>query len=285
VSQADVPQPGPGQVRIRVRAVAVNPVDAKIRSGLMDGVFPVRFPVLPGFDVAGVVDAAGEGASATVGAEVFGVAAAGGYAEYALLDHPVAKPPTVSFENAAAVVTVGEAAFRALKHLGLKPGQTLLILGSGGSVGTIAAQLAVHQGIAVIGTAAEGDLERLGALGVTAVRYGDSWADRVRAVAPAGVDAVFDTTGAGLLADAVQLAGDPAQVITIADINAAAHGVPFTGGDPADRAPEALSALAGLLASGELVVPVWRSYPLTKAAEAHTDLDARRNHGKIILVP
>ena len=131
MSQADVPQPGPGQVRIRVRAVAVNPVDAKIRGGLMDGVFPVRFPVLPGFDVAGVVDAAGEGASETVGAEVFGVAAAGGYAEYALLDHPVAKPPTVSFENAAAVVTVGEAAFRALKHLGLKPGQTLLILGSG----------------------------------------------------------------------------------------------------------------------------------------------------------
>ena len=116
---------------------------------------------------------------------------------------------------------------------------------------------------------------------MTAVRYGDSWADRVPAVAPAGVDAVFDTTGAGLLADAVQLAGDPAQVITIADINAAAHGVRFTGGDPADRAPEALSALAGLLASGELVVPVWRSYPLTKAAEAH----ARRNHGKIILVP
>jgi NADPH:quinone reductase-like Zn-dependent oxidoreductase len=285
VSRADVPQPGPGQVRIQVRAVAVNPVDAKIRSGLMDGVFPVRFPVLPGFDVAGVVDAAGEGADASVGDEVFGVAPAGGYAEYALLDRPVAKPTTVPFETAAAVVTVGEAAFRALKHLGLKPGQTLLILGAGGSVGTIAAQLATARGIAVIGTVADGDLERLGALGVTAVRYGDDWADRVRAVAPTGVDAVFDTTGAGLLADAVQLTGDPAPVITIADSNAAAHGVRFTGGDPADRAPEALPALAGLLASGELVVPVWRSYPLAEAAKAHADLDARRNHGKIILVP
>jgi len=289
VSQADVPQPGPGQVRIRVRAVAVNPIDAKIRGGLMDGIFPVRVPVLPGFDVAGVVDAAGEGASATVGDEVFGVAPAGGYAEYALLDHPVAKPATVSFETAAAVVTVGEAAFRALKHLNLRVGQTLLILGAGGSVGTIAAQLATARGSTVIGTAAEGDLDRLSALGVTAVRYGDGWAERVRATVPDGVpavvDAVFDTSGAGLLADAVELAGDPDHVITIADNNAAAYGVRFTGGDPADRAPEALPALAGLLASAELTVPVWRGYPLAEAAQAHADLDARRNHGKIVLIP
>jgi len=285
LSQADVPQPASGQVRIRVRAVAVNPIDAKIRSGLMDGVVPVRFPVRPGFDVAGVVDAAGEGASAAVGDEVFGAAPAGGYAEYALLDHPVAKPAAVSFETAAAVVTVGEAAFRVLKHLNLKAGQTLLILGAGGSVGTIAAQLATARGVTVIGTAAEGDLGRLTALGLSAVRYGDGWAARVRAVAPAGVDAVFDTTGAGLLADAVDLAGDPDRVLTIADNNAADYGVRFTGGDPADRAPEALPALAGLLASGELTVPVWRTYPLAEAAQAHADLDARRNRGKIILVP
>jgi NADPH:quinone reductase-like Zn-dependent oxidoreductase len=285
VSQADVPEPASGQVRIRVRAVAVNPIDAKIRSGLMDGVFPIRFPVRPGWDVAGVVDAAGEGASAAVGDEVFGVATAGGYSEYALLDHPVAKPATVPFETAAAVVTVGEAAFRVLKHLSLKAGQTLLILGAGGSVGTIAAQLATARGITVIGTAAEGDLERLTALGVTAIGYGDDWAGRVRAVAPAGVDAVFDTTGAGLLADAVDLAGGPGSVITIADGKAADHGVRFTGGDAADRAPEALFALADLLASGELALPVWRSYPLAEAAQAHADLDARRNRGKIILVP
>jgi len=285
LSAAAVPQPGPGQVRIRVKAVAVNPIDAKIRSGRLAGFFPARFPVLPGWDVAGVVDAGGEGASATVGDEVFGVASAGGYSQYALLDRPVPKPAALSFESAAAVVTVGEAAFRVLKHLGLKAGQTVLILGAGGSVGAIAAQLAVARGITVIGTAADADLGRLAALGATAVRYGDGWTERVRAAAPAGVDAVFDTSGAGLLPDAIALAGDPARVITIADESAADHGVRFTGQDPTDRAPEALPELAALLADGQLTVPVWRAYPLAEAAQAHADLDAGRNQGKIILLP
>jgi len=285
VSAAEVPRPGPGQVRIRVRAVAVNPIDAKVRSGRLNGVFPAEFPVLPGWDVAGVVDAAGEGASANVGDAVFGVASVGGYSQYALLDRPVPKPAALPFETAAAVVTVGEAAFRGLKHLGLKAGQTLLVLGAGGSVGGIAVQLATARGITVIGTAAEGDLGRLAALGAAAVRYGDGWAQRVRAAAPAGVDAVFDTSGAGLLADAVALAGDAARVITIADANAAEHGVRFTGQDPADRAPEALPELAERLAGDGLTVPVWRAYPLTEAARAHADLEAGRNHGKIILLP
>ncbi len=285
VTSADIPEPGPGQVRIRVRAVAVNPIDAKIRSGRMDGIFPIQFPVLPGWDVAGVVDAAGEGASAAAGDEVFGAASVGGYSEHALLDHPVPKPDGLSWEGAASVISVGEAAFRVLKHLGLTAGQTLVILGAGGSVGTIAVQLATARGITVIGTAAEGDLERLTRLGATAVRYGDGWADRVRAVAPGGVDAVFDAAGAGLLTDAIALAGDVARVITIADDNAADHGVRFTGADPADRAPEALPELAALMADGRLDVPIWRSYPLAQAEQAHADIEARRNHGKIVLLP
>ena len=285
VSAAEVPQPGPGQVRIRVHAVAVNLIDVKIRSGHMDGIFPISFPVTPGWDVAGVVDAAGENATAAVGDEVFGVASAGGYSEYALLGQPVARPAGVSAETAAALVTVGEAAVRGLRHLDVKPGQTLLILGAGGSVGTIATQLAVARGLTVVGTASPDDAGRLASLGATAVRYGDGWADRVRAAAPDGVDAVFDTTGAGLLAGAVSLAGDPARVITIADPGAAEHQVRFTGADPADRAPEALPELARLMAAGQLTVPVWRGYPLAEAATAHADLEAGRNHGKIVLRP
>ena len=285
LSSTDVPQPGPGQVRIRVRAVAVNAIDAKLRSGRLDGIFPVEFPFVPGWDVAGVVDAVGDDAPALVGDEVFGVASVGGYSEYAVLDRPVAKPAGLSWESSAAIVTVGEAAFRALKHLGLTAGQTLLILGAGGSVGTIAAQLATARGIRVIGTSGEGDGERLSGLGATAVRYGDGWAERVRAVAPAGVDAVFDTSGAGLLAAAVDLAGDPGRVITIADEGAASHGVRFTGADPTDRAPEALPELAALLAEGRLSLPIWRSYPLGEAAQAHADLDANRNQGKLVLLP
>jgi len=285
VTSAEIPPPGPGQVLIRVRAVAVNPIDLKIRSGRMDGIIPVQFPVLPGWDVAGVVEAAGQGAGAAVGDKVFGAASVGGYSRHALLDHPVAKPEGLSWEAAASVISVGEAAFRVLKHLGLKAGQTLLILGAGGSVGTIAVQLAAARGVTVIGTAAEGDLERLTALGATSVRYGDGWADRARASAPGGVDAVFDAAGAGLLPDAIALAGDAARVITIADDNAADHGVRFTGADPADRAPEALPELAALMAAGRLTVPIWRTYPLAQAAQAHADIEARRNHGKIVLLP
>jgi NADPH:quinone reductase-like Zn-dependent oxidoreductase len=215
--------------------------------------------------------------------------------EYALLDHPVAKPAGVPWEEAAGMITVGEAAFRALAHLGLADedradqgpakGRALAILGIAGSVGLITAQLAIARGHTVVGTADSADLDRVNGLGATAVRYGPGWAERVRAAAPGGADAVFDTAGVGLLADAVALVGDPARVITIADHHFAEHGVRFTGIDPADRFPEALPELAALIATKDLTVPIWRSYPLAEAAQAHADPDEHRNRGKIILIP
>ncbi|BDM74380.1 hypothetical protein HEK616_78670 (plasmid) [Streptomyces nigrescens] len=120
LSEVATPEPGPGQVRIRVRATAVNPIDVRIRAGRMQGLFPVAFPMVPGWDVAGVVDKVGAGATASVGDQVFGPATCGGYSQYALLDQPLAKPKELSFETAAAMVTVGEAAYRAIKHLGVR---------------------------------------------------------------------------------------------------------------------------------------------------------------------
>jgi NADPH:quinone reductase-like Zn-dependent oxidoreductase len=286
VSMVPTPEPGPGQVRVRVRATAVNPIDVRIRAGMMQGIFPpIEFPMVPGWDVAGVVDKAGEGAAAAVGDAVFGVASVGGYSEYALLDRPFAKPKELSFETAAAMVTVGETAYRAIKHLGVQQGQALLIHGAGGSVGTIAVQLAVARGIAVVGTVAEHDIERVNGLGATAVAYGQGWVERVKTAAPGGVDFVFDASGAGVLADSVALVGDAGRVITIADPSFAQHGVRFTGMDPADRFPEALPQLADLIAAGKLDVPVWRTYPLIEAAQAHADIEASRNHGKVVLLP
>ncbi|MFI2762004.1 NADP-dependent oxidoreductase [Streptomyces echinatus] len=284
LSEVTTPEPGPGQVRIRVRAASVNPLDLKIRSGLMAGTVPVRFPVIPGLDAAGVVDAVGEGADVTVGAEVLGSAVGGSYGEYALLDRPVAKPEALSWEVAASLVTVGRTAFRVLEQLGVQAGRTLLVHGAAGSVGFIAAQLAVARGITVVGTVSEHDIERVTALGATAVRYGDGWAERVTAAAPRGVDFVFDASGAGVLADSVTLAGDSARVITIADMSAARHGVRFSAGD-SGQAGESLPELVGPAAAGRLTVPVWRTYPLAEAAQAHTDLEARRNHGKAVLTP
>ncbi len=284
LSDVTPPEPGPGQVRIRVRAASVNPFDMKVRSGRMADAVPARFPMILGLDAAGVVDAVGGAAGAAVGDEVLGAAASGSYSEYALLDRPVAKPGALSWEAAASLVTAGRTAFRVLGELGVQAGQTLLVHGAAGSVGTVAAQLAVARGITVVGTAGEHDLERVTALGATAVRYGDGWPERVRAAAPQGVDFVLDTSGAGVLAGSVALTGDSARVLTIADMSAAQHGVVFSTGS-ADRTGESLPELVRLAAEGKLSVPVWRTYPLAEAAQAHADLEARRNRGKAVLLP
>ncbi|MEV0992487.1 NADP-dependent oxidoreductase [Streptomyces sp. NPDC049949] len=284
LSEVTTPEPGPGQVRIRVRAASVNPLDMKIRSGQMAGPIPTHFPVVPGLDAAGVVDAVGEGADAAVGDEVLGATAGGSYGEYALLERPVAKPAALTWEVAASLVTVGRTAFRVLAQLGVGKGQTLLAHGAGGSVGVIATQLAVTRGITVITTVGEHDIERINALGATAVRYGDGWVQRVRTAAPQGVDFVLDASGAGVLADSVVLTGDSARVITIADMSAAQHGVRFSAGST-DQAKDVLPQLAELAADGMLTLPIWRTYPLEEAATAHTDLEAHRNRGKAVLLP
>ncbi|MEU2629042.1 NADP-dependent oxidoreductase [Kitasatospora sp. NPDC007106] len=284
LSEVDPPEPGPGQVRIRVRAASVNPFDLKIRSGRMAADAPVSFPVVPGLDAAGVVDAVGENAGAAVGDEVLGSTAGGSYAEYALLDRPVAKPPALSWEAAASLVTVGRTAHRVLEQLGVQEGQTLLVHGAGGSVGIIAVQLAAARGITVVGTAGEQDVERVTAMGARVVRYGDGWVGRVTAAAPQGVDFVLDASGAGVLADSVALTGDAGRVITIADTAAAEHGVRFSAGT-SGQGEESVPELALLAARGKLTVPIWRTYPLAEAARAHTDLEARRNRGKAVLLP
>ncbi|MFD8783578.1 NADP-dependent oxidoreductase [Kitasatospora sp. NPDC059599] len=284
LSQVAVPEPGPGQVRIKVKAASVNPLDLKVRSGLMAGTSPVDFPVIPGLDASGVVDAVGEGAAVAVGEEVLGAAVGGGYAEYALLERPVAKPEGMSWEVAAALVTVGRTAHRVLGQLGAQAGQTLLVHGAAGSVGVIAVQLAVARGITVVGTVGESDIERVTALGATAVRYGDGWVERVNAAVPGGVDLVLDAAGAGVLADSVALTGDPGAVITIADMSARQHGVRFSAG-AGDQTTDPLPELVRLAAAGGLTLPIGRTYPLDQAATAHADLEAHRTRGKVVLLP
>ena len=286
LTDVEVPTPGPGQVRISVRATSVNPVDMKIRRGEMAAVFPAHFPIAPGLDAAGIVDGLGEGVSGVaVGDEVLGLATAGSYAEYALLHGPVAKPAGLSWEIAASLPTVGEAAFRGLKHLDLAPGETLLIHGAAGSVGSIATQLAVARGITVIGSVGPSDQEMVRALGAIPVVYGEGLIERVRAIAPQGVDAVLDTAGHGVLPDSIALTGGPERVITLADMGAGQYGVRFSGADPSDRAPEALAQLVELAVSGQLNLPIWRTYPLAGAAQAQAAIEAGEAHGKVVLLP
>jgi NADPH:quinone reductase-like Zn-dependent oxidoreductase len=281
------PEPGPGQVRIAVRAAGVNALDHRIRAGALQQVFPVTFPHVPGVEAAGVIEALGEGVTGlTTGDQVFGPTATGAYAEQALApaDRVTLKPDTLGWEQAAALPVAAETSYRVLELLGPRPGETLLIHAAAGGVGLVAAQIAVARGARVIGTASEGNHELLRSLGVTPVAYGDGLVERVRAVAPDGVDAALDAAGqGGALAASIELTGGKDRVVAIADARGAAEqGVRFSSGrgDESRHRPAFEEALA-LYATGKLRVFVHHAYPLEQAADAHRASEAGHVTGKI----
>ncbi|WP_410661578.1 NADP-dependent oxidoreductase [Amycolatopsis sp. lyj-112] len=277
LSEVPLPEPGPGQVRVAVKAAGVNPIDWKIRSGAMAEVRPVEFPHILGLELAGVVDAAGEGAGFAVGDEVFGWSATGAYAEYALANTVARKPAGLSWAEAATLPIAGETALRVLGELEVKPGETVLIHGASGQVGRFATQIAVALGAAVIGTAGARSLDEVKALGAIPVQYGDSWVERVREAAPGPVDAVFDAAGFGVLADSVALLGSPDRLITIADPAAFAQGLTFSA-----IGTETQELLEDLL-TRELKIKLGSAYPLAEVAEAHRESFTGHAGGKITL--
>lgn len=289
LATVDTPEPGPGQVRVRVVAAGVNPADHKIRSGLLREVFPTTFPAVPGMEFAGIVDALGAGgaghAGVAVGDEVFGWSATGAYAEYALAEVFAPKPAELSFEAAAALPVAGETARRVLELLAVKEGETLLLHGAAGGVGQAAVQLAIRLGATVVGTASPANHDFLRALGAVPVAYGDGLADRVRAVAPQGVDAVFDAAGHDTLPASIELRGGTAdRVVTIAAPDAAEHGVPFSpGGTPQAVARAWFAEHAALAVQGRLTVPVVETFALADAAKAHELSEAGHVRGKLVI--
>jgi NADPH:quinone reductase-like Zn-dependent oxidoreductase len=281
------PEAGPGQVRIGVRAAGVNPVDWKIRSGAMAAVRRPDFPVVPGVDVAGVIDQIGEGVTDfAVGDEVLGTSVSGSYAELALakVGSITAKPAGIPWEVAGALPVVAKTTYRALRLLNLSVGQTLVVDGAAGGVGTVAVQVAAHRGVRVIGTASEANLDYLRSIGATPVLYGDGVAERIREVAPQGVDAALDVSGRGSLSALVDLTGSSERVVTIANPSASELGVRFTSGGP-EEVPGSLADAAALAAAGMITLPELRTYPLSEAAEAQRDSQTGHARGKAVLVP
>src|SRR5271156_3343575 len=181
-SDVPMPEPGHGQVRIRIKAAGVSPTDPKIRRGDLEAVFPLPARAVLGFEAAGVVDALGPSVSgARAGDEVATLLLGlGGYSEYAIASSWAPKPPNVGWADAAALPASAEAAVGILKQLGVSGGETLLILGAAGSVGIIATQLAVANGVKVIGMASPPDHDLLRDLGAVPISYGAGMADRVR---------------------------------------------------------------------------------------------------------
>ncbi|KAA0925608.1 NADP-dependent oxidoreductase [Streptomyces apricus] len=284
-SEIDTPEPGAGQVRVRVRAVGVNPVDGKIRSGIMEAIFPTTLPAVPGGEIAGIVDALGEGVTQfAVGDEVLGWSETGSYAQYALADASVLapKPAGLDWTKAAALPVASDGAERVLDLLDIKAGETLLIHGASGALGTVAVQLAVARGARVIGTAGPANQDYVTSLGATALVYGEGLVERVRALAPEGVDAVFDAAGKGALEDSITLRGTTDRIVTTADFRARELGIIFAEG-PQRRSATRLAELARQAANGTLTLTVGATYPLAEAATAQQVSDAGHGRGKLVL--
>jgi NADPH:quinone reductase-like Zn-dependent oxidoreductase len=276
------PHPGPGQVRIAMRAAGVNPSDWKKRKGLMDQ----ELPQTMGHEAAGVVDELGEGvADVAIGDRVFGFSAQEmAQAELVVLSYYAPIPPSLDFAEAAALPSAIETAARALDQLGVASGSTLLINGASGSVGSAAVQLAVVRGARVIGTASPANHDYLRSLGAEPVAYGEGMVERVRALAPGGVDLALDVAGSGVLPELIELAGGPEHVITVADFaGAREHGVRFSRGDEG-RAIYMLAEIGELIQSGRFSLPVAQTFPLTEVAEAHRVSEKGRVRGKLILL-
>jgi NADPH:quinone reductase-like Zn-dependent oxidoreductase len=193
----------------------------------------------------------------------------------------VAKPAGLSWADAAALNTGVTTAYRALALLNLVAGEVLLINGAAGTVGSVAAQLAVGRGLTVIGTAGLSNHDYLRSLGVTPVLYGDGMIDRVDAIAR--VDAALDAAGHGALPDLIELTGGTERVITIADGQAGELGVRFSSGSPDEQVPGALAEGVALAAAGKLTLPV-TTYPLAEAAKAQDESEAGHVRGKLVLV-
>jgi len=276
------PHPGPGQVRIGVRAAGVNPSDWKKRRGLMDGELPQTL----GYEAAGVVDELGEGvADVAAGDRVFGFSAEGAaQAELAVLSYYAPIPPSLDFPGAAGLPAAIETATRALDQLGVGSGSTLLVDGASGSVGSAAVQLAVARGARVIGTASPANHEYLRSLGAEPVAYGEGHVERVRALAPGGVDVALDVAGSGVLPELIELAGGAGHVITLADFDGAQkYGVRFSSGD-AGRAVYALGEIGEQIESGRFSLPVVQAFPLAEVAEAHRVSERGHVRGKLVLL-
>ncbi|GAB2587737.1 NADP-dependent oxidoreductase [Streptomyces capparidis] len=281
-ADVEVPRPGPGQVRVRVKAAGLNALDGKIRSGMLEAVYPTTFPAVPGGELAGVVDALGEGVSdVQVGDEVLGWSDTGSYAEYALATTVAPRPAGLGWQDAAALPVAGETAERVLNLLGVAAGETVLMHGASGGVGTLAVQLATARGARVIATAGPSNQDYLTSLGATATIYGQGLVERVRALAPNGVDAVFDLAGKGALEDSITMRGGTERIVTIADFSARQMGITFSQG-PQERSTARLAALAQDAAAGKLVTTV-TAHPLGRAADAQRVSDAGHVRGKLVL--
>ncbi|HSZ41073.1 MAG TPA: NADP-dependent oxidoreductase [Trebonia sp.] len=288
--EVPTPVPGTGQVLVRVRAAGINPGEAKIREGFLHSLWPATFPSGEGTDLAGTIERLGDGVTGFAGGdEVIGyVDNRSSQAEYVVVEaaNLAAKPAAVPWQVAGAIPVAGFTAWAAVRAVGAGRGDTVVVSGAAGGVGSIAVQLARRAGAAVVGLAGEGNHDWLREHGVIPVTYGDGVADRIRAAAPDAPSAFIDTYGDGYVELALDELGiPPERVDTIVRFDAVEKYGVKAEGNGAGASAAVLAELAGLIAAGELEIPIAATYPLARVRDAYTELAKGHIRGKIVLVP
>ena len=287
VDEVDRPAPGPGQVLVEVVAAGTNPGEIAIREGAMHARYPATFPSGQGSDFAGRVVALGEGVTVPeVGAEVIGFTDnRASQADFVVADsgNVAPKPSEVGWDEAGGLKVAGTTAYAVVRAVAPRSGETVVVSGASGGVGSLAVQLARRAGARVLGIASAGSAEFVRGLGAEPVAYGDGLADRLRAAASGGIDAFVDTFGDGYLDLARERGVDPARAATIIDF----PGAEKTGAQAVMGAEASsgavLGELAAMIAKGELTVPIAATYPLADVQDAYRELEQRHTHGKVVL--
>lgn len=288
VREVEAPSLDAGRVLVRVVAAATNPGEIAIREGRLADRWPATFPSGQGTDLAGNVEAVGESVTGFSGGAVLGwTEERASHAEYVVVptDQLTDKPTALSWEVAGSMFVAPMAAHACVEAVSPRTGETVVVSGAAGGVGSVTVQLARRTGATVIGLASENNHDWLRAHDVVPVTYGDGQADRIRAATEGSVDAFIDTFGGGYVDLAIELGVPPNRINTIIDFNAVQRlGVKGHGSHEVASA-KVLAELAGLVADGSLEIPIARTYPLERVREAYDELARRHTHGKIVLLP
>jgi NADPH2:quinone reductase len=284
-AEIDKPRPGPGELLVQVRAAGVNPVDYKVRSGRFKDLSSRELPSQFGSELAGVIAGMGAGVEGfSIGDDILGWPATGwgAFCEYTIVtaDSVVAKPPRVSFVDAAALPVAAATAYDGLTQLDLSAGQTLLITGIGGGVGVAAAQLARNAGIRVLGTGSRAKQSLVQSLGAKLVVYGESEAEQLRQLLPDGVDAILDLVGGSALSTVAGLVKDPAKLVSAASSEVTRFGGALIR---RDRGTRVLAEVARLTAEGKLDPQVTSVVAFDDAPAAIAELESGHPLGKVVL--
>lgn len=287
LADRELPEPGQSQVRVRVIASGLNPVDTKVRQGVLPHI-PVTFPVVPGWDLAGIVDAVGASVEGlAVGTAVLGTtmgtsASEGTAAEFVIVnaDELAVKPAGIGWEVAAALPLAGLTAAQLVRAGQVGQGDVVLIHGGAGGVGHLATQLAVAADARVIATASAGKQELLRSLGAEPLVYGEGLVDAVRALAPDGVDVVLDLVGTPEAATTEGVGRPGARLASIGQPAVTQRGGIYVSVHP-DAAD--LATLVDAVEAGSLRVLVSSVLPLADAASAHALVETGAGGTKVVL--